>query len=220
MAEPVRVKIGAINTDWTNRSLTAPQLKDDILSRLRAERPAVLTLSEVAPKSLLEEITQPNNNYVGISEKIGYDQIVQVWNTDSYSWEGSVEYSKVGKYMAVPLEHGQLRETHLHVSVHLPHKRNKKQAAALLQSYLDECDARGDYNNILVHGDFNKGPRELKKHFRNFHLALDHQVTTRQGGKCDNIVSWEDWEFDGQIVQQTSPYTHHPIYASLLVEPD
>ena len=82
MAEAA-IRIGAINTDWTNRHPnvnTTAALAEDLAQRLRDKVPTVLTLSEVCAAKLLEEITKKVEHYEGVCHKLSYDQIVQLWD--------------------------------------------------------------------------------------------------------------------------------------------
>ena len=110
--------------------------------------------------------------------------------------------------MGVPLRHMDLGQDHLHVSVHLPYKRGRNAACQLLQEYLE--DNQGHYNYIHIHGDFNSGRDVLQGRF----AALDptfafDAVTTKAGGKRDNVVSlWDKTIFENQYVQTDTIFSH------------
>lgn len=224
MADPVKIKLGAINTDHTNRDeavATPKKLADDITQRLCTDQPAVLTLSEVSPQSLLRHITeQLGTKYTGVCEKLSYDKIVQLWDCGIYerNKDFPVEVSNVGKYMGVSLRHVTLNEEHLHVSVHLPHKKGKGRAFQLLDNYLATTAEK--YNSVFIHGDFNERPERLREKLKNLEFAFnDGTATTKKGNACDNIGAWEGEVFTSATVQQDAPYEHHPIYATAKVEP-
>ena len=90
--------------------------------------------------------------------------------------------------MGVPLRHMGLGQSHLHVSVHLPYIRGRNAACQLLEDYLR--DNEGHYNYIHIHGDFNSDRDDLQDRFAALHptIAFD-AVTTKAGGKRDNVVS-------------------------------
>ena len=104
--------------------------------------------------------------------------------------------------MGVPLRHMGLGQSHLHVSVHLPYIRGRNAACRLLQEYLE--DNQGHYNYIHIHGDFNSDRDDLQDRFAALHptIAFD-AVTTKAGGKQDNVVSlWDKTIFENQYVQR------------------
>ena len=83
MAEAA-IRIGAINTDWTNRHPnvnTTAALAEDFAQRLRDKVPTVLTLSEVCAAKLLEGITEEVEQYEGVCHQLAYDRIVQLWDS-------------------------------------------------------------------------------------------------------------------------------------------
>lgn len=85
------IRIGAINTDWTNRHKnvnTTAALADDLAQRLRDKAPTVLTLSEVHTARLLEAITNKVEHYEGVCHKLAYDRIVQLWDSRRWSSYG------------------------------------------------------------------------------------------------------------------------------------
>ena len=196
MAEAA-IRIGAINTDWTNRHPnvnTTAALAEDLAQRLRDKVPTVLTLSEVCAAKLLEEITEEVEHYEGVCHQLAYNRIVQLWDSRTYEYDeerGPPVVSAQGKYMGVPLRHMDLGQSHLHVSVHLPLKRNRNAACQLLQEYLE--DNQEHYNYIHIHGDFNSDRHVLQDRFAALHptFAFD-AVTTRAGRKLDNVVSLWD----------------------------
>ena len=154
----------------------------------------VLTLSEVCAAKLLEEITEEVEQYEGVCHQLAYDRIVQLWDSRTYEYDeerGPPVVSAQGKYMGVPLRHMDLGQSHLHVSVHLPLKRNRNAACQLLQEYLE--DNQEHYNYIHIHGDFNSDRHVLQDRFAALHptFAFD-AVTTRAGRKRDNVVSLWD----------------------------
>ena len=126
--------------------------------------------------------------------QLAYDRIVQLWDSRTYEYDeerGPPVVSAQGKYMGVPLRHMDLGQSHLHVSVHLPLKRNRNAACQLLQEYLE--DNQEHYNYIHIHGDFNSDRHVLQDRFAALHptFAFD-AVTTRAGRKLDNVVSLWD----------------------------
>ena len=120
--------------------------------------------------------------------------------------------------MGVPLRHMDLGQSHLHVSVHLPLKRNRNAACQLLQEYLE--DNQEHYNYIHIHGDFNSDRHVLQDRFAALHptFAFD-AVTTRAGRKRDNVVSlWDKTIFENQYVQRDTIFSHYPIYVTSKLE--
>ena len=149
---------------------------------------------QVCAAKLLEEITEEVEQYEGVCHQLAYDRIVQLWDSRTYEYDeerGPPVVSAQGKYMGVPLRHMDLGQSHLHVSVHLPLKRNRNAACQLLQEYLE--DNQEHYNYIHIHGDFNSDRHVLQDRFAALHptFAFD-AVTTRAGRKLDNVVSLWD----------------------------
>ena len=144
-----------------------------------------------------------------------HDRIVQLWDSDTYEHTCPLEVSDLGKYMGIPLRHKKLRQDHLHVSVHLPYKRGKQRAFELLQGYLEEKEE--DYEYVHIHGDFNESRDNLMEQFADLRFAFD-AVTTRAGGKRDNVVSLGEVNYENQFVQRNSVFSHHPIYVTAQLE--
>ena len=238
------IRIGAINTDWTNRHVSVnntDKLADDLAQRLRDKAPTVLTLSEVSAVSLCDRVTDRVENYKGVCGLFtSRDKIVQLWDTRTYEYDyerGPPVVSKYGKYMGVPLRHMDLGQDHLHVSVHLPYKQGKARAYELLQEYLKEIKeanyqkrAKEGYDCVYIHGDFNASCDELMKRFTDLDLngsarlpltfAFDGSaVTTREGGKRDNVALLGDEDmFENQYIQGNTTFSHHPIYVTSKLE--
>lgn len=214
------IKIGAINTDATNRDRkvnSTVKLAKNIAGRLRAREPTVLTLSEVSSVKLHTDIVdEVDYKYHSVCEAFASsDRIVQLWDADTYERTGPPVISHPGKYMGVPLRHKELEQDHLHVSVHLPYKRGKQQAFESLQRYLEEKG--GDYEYVHIHGDFNESCDNLMEQFADLDFAFD-AVTTKAGGKRDNVASLGGVNYENQFVQSNSVFSHHPIYVTAQLE--
>lgn len=216
------IKIGAINTDATNRDRKVNdtvKLAENIARRLRARKPTVLTLSEVFSVKLHKYIVdEVDYKYHSVCKEFtSADRIVQLRDADTYERNGRPVISQTGKYMGVSLRHKELKQDHLHVSVHLPYKRGKQQAFESLQRYLEEKG--GDYEYVHIHGDFNESYDNLMEQFKDLDLRFAFDaVTTRAGGKRDNVVSLGEVNFRNQFVQSNSVFTHHPIYVTSQLE--
>jgi len=59
-------------------------------------------------------------------------------------------YDASANYVGVPLLSRQDETRHLHVSVHLPHKKGRAAAQANLQAYVNEKLASGDFDQVFV----------------------------------------------------------------------
>ena len=213
------INIGAINTDATNRHQDVNRkhsLATYLAQGLISRRPTVLTLSEVSPSTLHKEIIKYAGNYQAECVNLtSHDRIVQLWDADTYEHTRPLEVSDLGKYMGIPLQHKELRQDHLHVSVHLPYKRGKQRAFELLQGYLEEKEE--DYEYVYIHGDFNESRDNLMEQFPDLDFAFD-AVTTKAGGKRDNVASLGEVNYENQFVQSNSVFSHHPIYVTAQLE--
>ena len=90
-----------------------------------------------------------------------------------------------GKYIAVSLKRTATGMRLLHVSTHLPHKKNKRAARQLLAKCLEESGE--DVDAVGADGDFNATPHEEASKLR-YVLAVKEGPTTNTGSSRDNLA--------------------------------
>lgn len=136
--EELCVRLGALNTDWTNRhaSINTPEtlaahVRDTVVETLAM--PDVVTLSELSSARTgsrilsLPEMTL----YDGFPFKVDRDHVQTLFRTDRWQLVDEGHHttfgSAAGRYFALLLEHVVSKKRLLHFSVHLPHKKGKQE---------------------------------------------------------------------------------------------
>ena len=152
----MNIRIGAVNTDWTNRDSTintAESLGSSLWSFFDAagEQMHVMTLSEVSPMRVINSFHGNERDMDSVQDR--RSNLIQLWGKEVYDIDG--DYDASANYIGVPLRSRQYESRHLHISVHLPHKKGRDAAQANLKAYVAEKIASRDFAEVFVHGDFN-----------------------------------------------------------------
>jgi len=219
MAE--KITIGAINTDWSTRKpavATPSALQKDIAKRVAELGAHVLSASEVSSAKLADKVVQRLFDDHGarefgfVHDKIGYDRIVQFFDEEVYERIDDIPHSvsTIGKYMGVHYTHLATNEKHLHVSVHLPHKKGRGAAKLALARYIE--DKMAEVDAVFVSGDFNDSAANIGPVLTGMKLAVTGATsTTAAATQKDNIAAWEECELTDVVLQADAPYSHFPL---------
>ncbi len=207
-------RIGAVNTDWTNRDesiSTTETLGQDLFNLFNSagRQMHVMTLSEVSSLKI-------TNSFLGHDRDVDFvrdrqSNLAQVWDTEIFEIDGDFDGSL--NFIGVPLLSRQDESKHLHISVHLPHKKGRTAAQANLQRYVNEKVASGQFNEVFIHGDFNLDFVQVSNLFPQ-HVVTIKENTTAKANKDNIVIPDDDFGFHSTVIRDTV-YTHCPIITKI-----
>lgn len=222
--------VAAFNADWTRRESVNTQDKlVDVLAHYSMDKmrfPAAITLSEVNKQTAAGLAKRMGGTYDFISEKVGYDHLALLWDTDKLEKTGSHDVSVKSKYILAPFKKLDTDEQMLIASVHLPWKRPKNfvgkgtildVAHASLATAIDDMQHRTGATRITIKGDTNTKPDQLLEYHPDYTLLLYKDDVSTVHNTCpDNVLIWTEdgtGEFaDERVFSRCTDFEHHPIY--------
>lgn len=243
MAEFKQFHVGSVNADHTSRHrdltsrqriIAADRLADGLMSRfatLEFARTRLFSVTEFNATAASKVFNRLDSTFDWFGSRFGsgdytafyWDQ-ENGWSPQAHEGVIQIEWSDVGKFGGVVLEHETSKERVLYLTAHMPHKSRRQVDAGFnaLVSCVEEhlSGARGEaVNAVIVAGDFNAAPSVLQNHFSpaDFRLALESDgVLTTASNACDNVIVSDDLEFNHVGVDTSyTKFTHFPIYAQL-----
>jgi hypothetical protein len=224
------LEFACFNADWTRRKSVNTQMA---LAATLAEyagsfmeHPTAFTLAEVNKGTAAATIELLGDGYEHISEKLTYDTLSLVYDTDMLEMRGSYEVSRHYKYIAAAFESRHNAETIVIANVHLPFKKPcgfvgrgtiLDQAHAHLASCVSELYGDHDADRIVIMGDFNTQPDALAEYHPDYEMLLGVGDTSTENATCpDNVLMWTadgDSVFaETQIFDGCAEFEHHPIW--------
>eukprot|EP01040_Poterioochromonas_malhamensis_P008238 gene8238-8908_t len=205
-------RIGAVNTDWTNRDEsinTTETLGENLFNLFNSagRKMHVMTLSEVSSLNV-------TNSFLGRDREVDFvrdrqSNLAQVWDTEIFEINGAFDGS--ANFIAVPLLSRQDESKHLHISVHLPHKKGRTGAQANLQRYVNEKVASGKFNEVFIHGDFNLDSEKVSILFPQ-HVVTVQENTTAKGNKDNIVIPDDDFGYDSTVIRDTEQQLNQHFY--------
>jgi hypothetical protein len=222
--------VAAFNADWTRRKSVNTQKKlVGVLAEYSISKmcgPAAITLSEINKKTASDLADSMGGAYDFIAEKVGYDHLALMWDTDVLEKTGRHNVSVESKYIVAPFKQLATDEQILIASVHLPWKRPKNfvgkgtmldVAHASLAAAVDAMWQRTNATRIIIKGDTNTQPDQLAEYHPDYTMLFDAGDVSTVNATCpDNVLVWssdDSASFSQQrIFSRCEHFEHHPIY--------
>lgn len=219
--DSISIPIAALNLDGSNRNAlvnsvaTCQNYVSELLSNT-LNMPELITLSEAPTKRFCIPGYQQDN------VSLNRDHTVTLWDTTKWRHMETHD-SKMGKYIGIKLQSVANPNYYLmHLSTHLPHKKNKALARNMLLRAVDELPQQCEINDIVVSGDMNATPLELSSMFSSdYHVLFSDQdpCTTNKQMRKDNIIVPADFTCNMKHVHgDIDMFSHFPIAANTLVK--
>lgn len=224
---------GTLNIDWTNRSDGAVGVEELAGAIQRSvvdvQMPERLTLTEVSNKNAIR-MFERCTGYVGVLDRHApsYGYMYTGWRPDVHELVSNF-VTPGGRYNGILLRNIATGERILHVSAHLPLKKQKgrvsrEECARNIHKLIVECREKGDgVDTVTIAGDFNDTPDFLARSFGDLSLSpvIDSGssiTTTTKRGKIvrDNIVVETDRLPTAKLHildKNASPFSHLPLSA-------